>query len=478
MNKKVLFAASEGLPFIKSGGLADVVGSLPQALIKEGFEISVVLPLYSAIIRKHFDTLTLESAFKMKLGMFNTNVRVFSKTVDEVKFYFIEHAGYFERENLYGYDDDGERFAFYNHAIYQMMLSLEYYPDIIHSHDWHTGMMAVLGKMYYGQYKYLSESKHIYTIHNIAYQGNFGKDMLEVCLDLPSYLYANGALRFGDGISFMKAGIVYADKVTTVSETYSHEILTSEYGENLEGVLRLREHDLSGIVNGIDVIANDPETDPNIFENYTINTLDKKLSNKLGLQNQLGLRVASDVCLIGMVGRLAWQKGFNLVIEKMKDIMGLDIQLVILGTGDPGYEHDLHQSESMYKRRMVYYGGYSDEIARKIYAGADYFLMPSQFEPCGISQLLSMRYGTVPIVRETGGLKETVQPYNEFEKTGTGFSFEHFNADDMYHILRMAVNLYYLRHDDFVMLQKNGMSQDFSWDNSAKKYRELYQSVI
>ena len=472
--KKVLFAAAEGLPYIKSGGLADVIGSLPAALNNEGLEVSVVLPLYSQIIRKHFDDLELEGAFKLKLGMFNSNVRIFSQIHQGVKYYFIENSKYFERENLYGYDDDGERFSFYCHAIYQMCLALQYYPDVIHSHDWHTGMLPVLGKMYYGNYKYISEARHIYTIHNIAYQGNFAHPMLESCLDLPHYLYDNGALRFNDGISFMKAGIVYADKVTTVSETYAQEILTSQYGEQLEGVLRLREKDLVGIVNGIDIDANNPKTDPVIYENYDLDSLELKVKNKIGLQKQLGLRVAPDVCVIGMVTRLAWQKGINLVIEKMKDIMGLDIQLVILGTGEPSYEYDLAQSEEAYKRRLVYYGAYSDEIARKIYAGADYFLMPSQFEPCGISQLLAMRYGTIPIVRETGGLKETVQPYNEYEVTGTGFSFQYFSSSDMYHVIRMAVNVYYLVHNHYQVLQKNAMKQDNSWKISAKKYKELY----
>lgn len=472
---KILFVAAEGLPFSKSGGLADVVGSLPKALVKEGFEVSVVMPLYSVVIRKYFNDLLLDGAFKIKLGMFDTTVRVFTTTIDKVTYYFIENAPYFERESMYGYDDDGERFAFFNHAVYQMMLHFEYYPDIIHSHDWHSGMIPVLGKVYYGDYKYLSDAKHIYTIHNLAYQGNFSADMLGSCLDLPHYLYDNGALRFEDGISFMKGGITYADKVTTVSDVYSKEILTPTFGEKLDGVLRLREQDLYGITNGLDLESNNPKSDPVIFKQYDIDSLADKVENKLDLQRQLGLRVSKDVCLVGMVSRLAWQKGINLVLDKMQDLMGLDIQLVILGTGEAEYEQHLKESENFYQRRMVYYGGYSDEIARKIYAGADLFLMPSLFEPCGLSQMISMRYGTVPIVRETGGLKETVLPYNEFDKSGTGFTFEHFSGDDFYHMVRMAVNVYYLRPDDFRVLQENGMMADFSWDASAKKYADLYK---
>ncbi len=471
--------AAEGLPYIKSGGLADVVGSLPQELVKKGYDVRVVMPLYTKIIEKYFNELELVSNFNLNEAQLNHPVRIFEHKQDQVTFYFVENQGYFERDGLYGYGDDGERFAFFQHAVYHMMINTQYYPDIVHSHDWHAGMMAVLGKCKYSiNNPNIGRMKHFFTIHNLLFQGNFPASLLYDYFGLSMDLYHDGALRFHDGISFMKAAIVFSDKINTVSNTYAHEILGEAFGENMQDVLRLREHDLWGIVNGIDVESQNPKTDPHIRQNYTVNTLSRKTKNKLDLQEQLGLRQSKDVCLVGMVSRLSYQKGVQLILHKLKDIMGLDIQLVILGTGDQSYEHDLRQSEHMYKRRMVYYGGYSDEVARKIYAGADIFLMPSLFEPCGISQLISMRYGTLPLVRETGGLKDTVTPYNQFDKTGTGFTFRHFNEEDFYYVLRNAVDLYYDNKEDFKMLQKNAMKTDVSWEKSADLYIQMYNSVF
>lgn len=477
--KKILFVAAEGLPYIKSGGLADVVGSLPQELAQKGYDVSVVMPLYTKIINKYFDELELVSTFHLQEAKLNHSVRVFEHKQDTVTFYFIENQPYFEREGMYGYGDDGERFSFFQHAIYHMMINMRYFPDIVHSHDWHAGMMAVLGAHKYGHRNpSIQRMKHFFTIHNLLFQGNFPANVLEDYLGLPMYLFFDGTLRFHDGISFMKAAIVYSDKINTVSNTYAHEILGEAFGENMQDVLRLREHDLWGIVNGIDIKSQNPATDKQISQTYTSKTLDKKAENKLDLQKQLGLRQSKDVCVVGMVSRLSFQKGVQLILTKLKDIMGLDIQLVILGTGEQQYEYDLRQSEHAYKRRMVYYGGYSDEVARKIYAGADIFLMPSLFEPCGISQMISMRYGTLPLVRETGGLKDTVYPYNQYDKTGTGFTFRHFNEEDFFHVLRAAVDLYYDNPDDFRKLQINAMAQDVSWEKSADLYIEMYNSVM
>lgn len=479
MKKKILFVAAEGLPYIKSGGLADVIGSLPQELVKKDYDVSVVLPLYSKIINKYMDELELVSKFHLQEAQLSHDVRIFKRVQDNgVTFYFVENQPYFEREGMYGYGDDGERFAFFQHAVYNMMIHMSYYPDIIHSHDWHAGMMAVLGKHKYNNNNpNIARIKHFFTIHNLLFQGNFPSNLIMDYFDLPFELFHGGSLRFHDGLSFMKAAIVFSDKINTVSNTYAHEILGEAFGENMQDVLRLREHDLWGIVNGIDVESQNPETDSQIEQNYNIKSLSKKHKNKLDLQRSLGLRESKDVCVVGMVSRLSFQKGVQLILHKLKDIMGLDIQLVILGTGEQQYEYDLRQSEHMYKRRMVYYGGYSDEIARKIYAGSDLFLMPSLFEPCGISQLISMRYGTLPVVRETGGLKDTVQPYNQFDKSGTGFTFRHFNEEDFYHVLRAAVDLYYENPKDFAQLQKNAMKTDVSWEKSANLYIEMYNSV-
>ncbi len=474
--KRILFVAGEGLPYVKSGGLADVVGSLPKALVAEGYEVNVVMPLYKSIINKFMQDLKLVGDFHLEVASMDYPVRVFSDKQGKVTYYFIEHQGFFERDGLYGYDDDGARYSFFQHAVLRMMYEFDDYYDIVHAHDWHTGMIPLLGKTIYSAFsKKFAKTKYVYTIHNLAFQGNFPADLLGTHLGLPYYFYENGELQFYNGISFMKAGILFSEKVTTVSNTYSYEILTEAYGENMQHVLRSREHDLWGIVNGIDMEENNPATDPLIAFNYDVDTLKDKVKNKTALQEQLGLRVAPDVCLVGMVSRLSWQKGVNLIIDKMRDIMGLDIQLVILGTGESQYEYDLHQSENAYRRRMVFYGGYSNEIAHRIYAGADIFLMPSLFEPCGLSQLISMRYGTLPIVRETGGLRDTVEPYNEYEKTGTGFSFTNFNGDEFFHVLKMAVNTYYLAPEDFKMLQKNAMARDSSWNASAKTYKRLYE---
>lgn len=475
--EKILFVAAEGLPYIKSGGLADVIGSLPQAIKEKGYDVRVVMPLYSKIIQKFFDELKLECSYRVKVASFDQPVRIFSHNSNGVTFYFVEHQGYFERDGMYGYGDDGERFAFFQHAVYLMMLEMKYFPDIIHSHDWHAGMMAVLGRHKYGlMNKNIANARHYFTIHNLLFQGNFPASLVVNQFDLPYSLFENGSLRFHDGLSFMKAAIVYSNKINTVSNTYAHEILGEAFGEGMQDVLRLREHDLWGIVNGIDVESQNPLTDTVIAQNYSARSLSRKTKNKLDLQEQLGLRVSKDVCLVGMVSRLSFQKGVQLILLKLKDIMGLDIQLVILGTGEQQYEYDLRQSEHMYRRRMVYYGGYSDEVARKIYAGADIFLMPSLFEPCGISQLISMRYGTLPVVRETGGLKDTVIPYNQYDKTGTGFTFRHFNEEDFYHVLRSAVDLYYENPKDFKTLQKNAMAVDVSWQKSADLYIQMYNS--
>ncbi len=473
--KKVLMVAAEGLPYIKSGGLADVIGSLPTALMKQGLEVKVVLPLYGDIIDKYFNEFKLETKFQLKVAKFNHSVRVFSHQRGLITTYFIENAAYFERDQMYGYQDDGDRYAFFQHAVFKMMEHLKYHPDIIHAHDWHTGMMAVLGKDYYK----LKDTRYIYTIHNLAYQGNFPKEILRSAFDLAMTYYDHGTLAFHqDMISFMKAAILYSNKINTVSNTYAAEILTSEYGENMEYVLKQREHDLWGIVNGIDTDNLNPATDELIFSNYTPTTLSKRAQNKKALQEKLGLRVDRNVCLVGMVSRLTWQKGVQLILNRLKDIMGLDIQLVILGSGEPAYEYGLRQAEYMYRRRMVFYGGYDEALAHQIYASADLFLMPSLFEPCGLSQLISMRYGALPIVRETGGLKDTVLPYNQYQKTGRGFSFAGFNEEELFHVLKLAVNLFYENKKDFKMLQRNAFKYDVSWDKSAVTYLKMYQEAM
>ncbi|MGB4984237.1 MAG: glycogen synthase GlgA [Erysipelotrichaceae bacterium] len=472
--KKILFAAGEALPFIKTGGLADVIGSLPKILAKRGYDVRVVIPLYQKVAQKYFEMLEKECVFDVNYGCINTIATIYSCEIDSVKYYFVQHQGYFERDGLYGYPDDGERFGYFQRVVLDMLTKVNFKPDVIHCHDWHTGMIPFLGKT---QYR-LKSTSYVFTIHNLAYQGFFHKDVLFSCLGVNYDYFNNGQLKFNDGINFVKAGIVFADKVSTVSNTYAHEILTSQYGEKLEDILNMRRNDLWGIVNGIDTVAWDSVTDPYIIQNYNLKTVSKgKLANKKALQERLGLRVAGDVMVIGMVSRLTWQKGVYLMIEKLQQIMGNDIQLVILGTGENYVESQFKKMEYDYRRRAVYYCGYNEELAHLIYAGSDVFMMPSLFEPCGISQLISMRYGTLPLVRETGGLKDTVTPYNQYTKEGNGFSFQSYNSDELLHVINMAVDLYYLNNKDFKQLVKNAMNTDVSWEQSCDLYEKMYKEI-
>ncbi len=472
--KGLLFAASEGLPFIKSGGLADVIGSLPQCINDDEFKVAVVMPLYKKIM----DNFELEevAGFHVNSGLIDKDALLYHTKLNDIDYYFIRQDDYFDRDGMYGFVDDGERFAFYNKAVLEMLPLLPFEVDIIHSHDWHTGMIPILCKQEYRDKNY-HKIKHVYTIHNLLFQGNYPKEMMRY-FNLDYKFYQYGDIKFDDGISFMKAAITYADKVTTVSESYAQEILTDEFGERMQGVLNSRKSDLVGIVNGIDTEIWNPKTDKYIPYNYSVTALANKKKCKKALQKRLGLRVADDVMLVGMVSRLTWQKGAALLIEKMNQIMGQDIQLVILGTGDSYIENQLRKIEYDYPHRAVFYCGYSEELAHEVYAGVDLFLMPSLFEPCGISQLISMRYGTLPLVRETGGLRDTVIPYNEYDKTGTGFSFQYFSGDELMYILKYAIYVYYYKQRDWKRLVRNAMKKDVSWQYSAQKYKTLYRSLF
>ncbi len=469
--KNVLFVAGEGLPYIKSGGLADVIASLPKSLAKEGCGVAVVLPMYKKIIENHPEIEYLCNV-NVHSGVINCSPAICHSQIDDVEYYFIREDKYFYRDEMYGYPDDDERFAFYCKAVLDMLPHISFKPDIIHTNDWHTGLIPIMCKEEYTGEEY-KHYKHVYTIHNLAFQGNFSKDAMKF-LNLSDHYYNNGDLKFDQGISFLKAGVLYADEVTTVSQTYAKEIVTSEFGERMERVLASKGDKLSGIVNGIDVEQWNPETDPALYANYSAKKLANKKECKKSLQYQLGLRVADDVMLIGIVTRLTWQKGMHLVLEKLQTIMNQDVQLVILGTGESYIENELKKIESTYPHRAVFYCGYNEELSHKIYAGCDLFLMPSLFEPCGISQLISMRYGTVPVVRETGGLKDTVTPYNQYDQTGEGFSFRYYSGDEMMYIIAYAISVYYGDKKAWKKIVTNAMKKDVSWENSAKQYIELY----
>ena len=476
--KSVLFVAAEGLPYIKTGGLADVIGSLPKILNEKGMDARVVLPLYKRIAEKYRGEFTKLKTIPIHIGVIDTVATIYQSQWESVTYYFIEHAGYFERDGLYGYPDDGERFAFYQKAVLEMLWAIDFFPDIMHCHDWHTGMIAAMCHIQYPDDQRYQQIKHMYTIHNLAFQGNFPADVLTDCLGIDRRYFDDGSMRFQNGISFMKTGIIFSDKITTVSPSYSQEILTAQYGEQMDEVLRFRQSDLYGIVNGIDTKMWDPMTDPALPAHYNAETvLEGKRANKAAVQKELGLRVADDVMMIGIVSRLTWQKGVYLIIEKMADIMGLDVQFVVLGTGETHIENQFKMMEDKYRRRAVYYCGYNDELAHRIYAGCDLFLMPSLFEPCGIGQLIAMHYGSLPLVRETGGLRDTVHPYNQYTKEGNGFSFTAFNSHDMLYTLRCAADAYYLNRADWDQLVQQAMGTDVSWNLSADQYTKLYNEM-
>jgi starch synthase len=473
---KILHVAAEGLPFVKTGGLADVIGSLPQILKAKGHDVRVVLPLYLKMLDQVKPIAQHLITFKVEAGGMSTVASIFTLEQDEIIYYFVQHQGYFERQNLYGYGDDGARFGFFQRVVMDMLQLIDFQPDIIHCHDWHTGMIPFLGKTQYGdKYRHL---RYVFTIHNLAYQGIFPTEVLWSCLGVTMEYYHRGDLRFDDSVNFVKAAIVFADKITTVSPTYAKEILTPAYGERLDGVLRSRAKDLIGIVNGIDDVFWDPSSDKALVKNYNWSNIEDKVANKLALQEQLGLRVSKDVLVIGMVSRLTWQKGVYLMIEKINQMLANDIQLVILGNGELYAENQFKKMEADFRRRAVFYCGYNENLAHLVYAGSDVFLMPSLFEPCGISQLIAMRYGTLPIVRETGGLQDTVVPYNQFTKQGSGFSFTHYNSEDLLHVINMVVDLYYQHPKDFKTLIGQAMKKDVSWQISCLAYEDLYLSLV
>lgn len=476
--KSVLFVASEGLPFIKTGGLADVIGSLPKELVKQGMDVRVVLPLYQKIaIHNHAD-FDYVSSFDVRAGDIQTMANVYQQVVDDVTFYFIEHRDFFERDALYGYDDDAMRFGFFQHATCRLLEALDFFPDVLHSHDWHAAAIPFLCRTFYSYREEFRRIKHVFTIHNLAFQGIFNKQALWSALGMDYGYYLDGTARFYDDcISFMKLGILYADKVITVSETYAQEILTEEFGENMQNVLELRRHDLCGIVNGIDYDTWNPMTDTTLVQNYDLTSLTDKKANKAALQAQFGLPQDDHVILVGIVSRLTGQKGFYLLTEVMSHLLQAHVQFVILGNGEADIENAFEHFKHAYPNKFAFYRGYNETLAHQIYAASDLFLMPSIFEPCGISQLISMHYGTLPLVRETGGLRDTVQPYHTEEKSGTGFSFGGKHAYEMKAVYDLALDTYYNRPEDWAILVENAMEKDVSWTASAEKYIFLYNEI-
>ena len=477
---KVLFATSECVPFVKTGGLADVVGALPAELCKEGCEARVILPKYSAIAQKYKDEMRYIDNIYIKMGWRSQYCGVFDLKIGDVTYYFVDNEFYFGNEPIYGdISVDVERFAFFDKAVLALLQIIDFWPDVIHCNDWQTGMIPVLLRAHYPYDDRYNRIKTVMTIHNLKFQGIYDKKTIADVCELEDSYFTPDKLEFYKDASFLKGGLVYADYITTVSKTYSREIMSDYYGENLNGLLSARADRVTGIINGINYEEWNPGADGFIENNYNLrNFVSQKKLNKLALQREFGLEENEDKFLIGMVTRLTGQKGLDLVECVMDNIFeNGDVQMIVLGTGETQYENMLRHFEWKYKGSLASLIMFDNAASHKIYAGCDAFLMPSLFEPCGLSQMISMRYGTLPIVRETGGLRDSVEPYNEYENTGTGFSFANYNAHEMLGIINYAKKTWYDNKKSWQSMVKRAMKSDFSWANSAKEYIDVYNRI-
>lgn len=473
---KVLFAVSECGPFAKSGGLADVAGSLPKELKSLGTDVRVILPKYGSIADDFKADMKKLTEFSVPVGWRNQYCGIEELSYEGVTYYFVDNEYYFKRAQFYGYYDDGERFAYFNRAVLEALAHLDFYPDVLHCHDWHTAMIPFLLRLEYYKRKDYGLIRTVFTIHNLQFQGIFPRETLGDLLGLDWEAFHPENLEFFGCINYMKGALVAADEITTVSPTYKQEIQTPEYGEKLDGLLKTREEDLVGILNGIDDKFYNPAHDPLLYKTFTAKTLENKAINKSEVQKHFGLPQSPNTPLMVMITRLTKQKGLDLVKCVLRDLLHEDIHMIVLGTGDYGYEEYLRHAANSYPNKLKVHIGFSEGLAHKLYAAADLFLMPSLFEPCGLGQLIAMKYGAVPIVRETGGLNDTVQSWNETTNEGNGFSFKNFNAHDMLYTIRRALRFY---HDPaWKTIVQKAMEKDNSWAQSAFKYNQLYAELI
>ena len=474
---KILFVAAEGAPFSKTGGLGDVIGALPKSLVKAGHEVAVFLPYYDMVEAKFGDQIEDVLHFEVSVGWRRQYCGIKKTVLNGVTFYFIDNQYYFFRGHVYGDFDDGERFAFFQLAALEAMERIGFIPDLLHVHDYHTAMIPFLLKEKYHWIQAYHGIRTVLTIHNLEFQGQFSDGMLWDLFGVGYERYADGTLRWNNCLNWMKAGILYADRVTTVSPSYAHEIMTPEFGCGLDQILRMESGKVSGIVNGIDTDIYNPETDALLDHHFNKDDLSGKLANKRALQEKVGLFVRDDVPLVGIVSRLTRQKGFDLVVDQLHNLLQDDVQIVLLGTGDPSFEQSFAWFGQAYPEKLSANITFDVKLAQEIYASCDMFLMPSRFEPCGLSQMMAMRYGTLPLVHEVGGLRDTVQPYNAYEGTGTGFSFNNFSGYWLKWTFDMAVSLYHNDKEAWQSLQKQAMERDFSWDTASQAYSHLYQSL-
>ena len=471
---KVCFIAAEAAPFVKVGGLGDVIGSLPKALRELGVDARVILPLYSSINRERFG-LKYKAYQFVDLGWRHSYCGIFETEVDGVPCYFVDNEQYFNRDSIYGQADDGERSAFFSKAALEILPALDFKPDVVNVNDWHTALSVIyLDVLKSREAEFYKDMKSVLSIHNIEFQGRFNPYEMGNLFGLENKYF--DALIYNGDVNLLKGAIQLADRVNTVSETYAREILDPYFSYGLDKILTVEQGKLRGILNGIDVDKFNPKTDPMIPVNYDLKTFEDKVQNKLAFQKEMDLEVNADIPLIGMVTRLTHQKGIDLILQASEEILKTGAQLVILGTGDAHYESALRSLEHYRHDRVRSILLFSNEMSAKIYAASDLFLMPSKTEPCGLSQLISMRYGTVPVVHRVGGLRDTVIPFTGVE--GNGFTFESFQAGDMMDAIYRAVTCFYQSPDEWKQIIKNNLQKDVSWEQSAKKYLDLYHEVV
>lgn len=477
----ILIVSSEAVPYIKTGGLADVVGSLPRYMNHKEYDVRVILPKYACMDEKFLPELRFVCHFYVNLNWRKQYVGIFKSEYKGITYYFVDNEFYFAGNNPYNnIYEDVEKFAYFSKAVLTALPYIDFMPDVIHCNDWQTGLVPVFLKAEFCKDSYYTGIKTVFSIHNMKFQGRWMVREIMDITGLPEQIFTADKLESYGEANYLKGGIVYADAVSTVSPTYAYDITTQEGGEGLGGLLYARRESLYGIVNGIDYDDFNPMTDVYIEKRFDSNSvIEGKKVNKLALQKEMGLLEKEDALLIGMVSRMTEQKGFDLVAYVMEEMLStMNVQFVVLGTGEYRFEEMFSYFQGKYPDKISSFIGYSEEKAHRIYASCDAFLMPSQFEPCGLSQMMSMRYGTLPIVRETGGLKDTVEAYNEYENSGTGFSFAAYNAHDMLHTIQYAYQVYHEHKENWDALVQRAMLVDFSWSTSARRYEELYKNLI
>ena len=473
----ILYVTSEAVPFCKTGGLADVAGSLPQSLAANGDRVSVILPLYQSVADAWRDRLHFERYTYVRLAWRSLYCGLFSYERQGVTWYFVDNEQYFKRPELYGYYDDGERFAFFCRAVTELLPLLPEKPDVVHCNDWQTALVPIYIHDEAVREEFYKSVRTVITVHNIEYQGRYGRETVEDLFGLDAGWFTGGTLAFDGDVNLLKGAIVTADAVTAVSPTYAQELKYAYFAHGLESVMQMVEGKLHGVLNGIDMERYDPASDPNLTANYSLRRMAGKAKDKAALQRMIGLAERKDTPVVAMVSRLVSHKGLDLVCETLDYFMEKDMQLVVLGKGDGKYESFFSWAQAKYPGRVAVHLGYSESLAMQIYAGADLFLMPSKSEPCGLSQMIAMRYGAVPIVRSTGGLADTVKSCQVGQSDGTGYLFGDYDAGAMLSVIGQATGLYRGDRAGFDTVRQRGMTEDFSWTRSADSYRHIYENL-